>query len=70
MEMVFVFLMLFQCRQESAQFNIVSVLLNIIFKHNLQKLSNSLEFFFFVQYQDYENYCKVVKGVRKLFELL
>ena len=68
MKMVLVFLMLFQCHQESAQFNIVSVLLNIICKHNLKKLLNSLEFVF-VQCQGYENYCKVVKGVRKLFEL-
>ena len=68
MKMVLVFLMLFQCHQESTQFNIVSVLLNIIFKHNLKKLLNSLEFFF-VQCQGYENYYKIVKGVRKLFEL-
>ena len=68
MKMVLVFLMLFQCHQESAQFNIVSLLLNIIFKHNLKKLLNSLEFCF-VQRQGYENYCKVVKGVQKLFEL-
>ena len=33
--------------QESAQFNIILVLLNIIFKHNLKKLLNSLEFFLF-----------------------
>ena len=45
MKMVLVFLMLFQCHEESAQFNIILVLLNIIFKHNLQKLLNSLEFF-------------------------
>ena len=31
------------------------------FKHNLKKLLNSLEFFF-VQFQGYEDYCKVVKG--------
>ena len=68
MKMVLVFLMLFQCHQESAQFNIVSLLLNIIFKHNLKKLLNSLEFSF-VQRQGYENYCKVVKGVQKHFEL-
>ena len=38
MKMVVVFLMLFQCHKESgAQFNIVSVLLNIIFKHNFKK---------------------------------
>ena len=66
--MVLVFLMLFQCHQESAQFDIVSVFLNIIFKHNLKKLLNSLEFFF-VQCQSYESYWKVVKGVRKLFQL-
>ena len=40
MEMVLVFLMLLQCHQESAQFNIISVLLNIIFKHNLKELLN------------------------------
>ena len=68
MKMVLVFLMLFQCHQESAQFNIVSLLSNITFKHNFKKLLNSLEFFF-VQCQGYENYCKVVKGVQKLFEL-
>ena len=67
MKMVLVFLMLFQCHQESAQFNI-SVLLNIILKHNLKKLLKSLEYFF-VQCQRYETYCKVVKEVRKLFEL-
>ena len=60
MKIVLVFLMLFQCHQESDQFNIVSVLLNTIFKNNFKKLLNSLEFFF---------YCKVVKEVRKLFEL-
>ena len=59
MKMVLVFLMVFHCHQESAQFNSVSVLLNIIFKHNLKKLLKSLEF----------NYCKVVKGVPKYFEL-
>ena len=68
MKMVLVFLMLFQCHQESAQFDIVSVLLYIIFKHNFKKLLNSLEFFF-VQCQGYENYGKVVKGVQKLLEL-
>ena len=68
MNIVLVFLMLFQCHQECAQCNIVSVLLNIIFKYNLNKLLNSLEFFF-VLCQGYENYCKVTKGLRKLFEL-
>ena len=67
-ENVLVFLMLFQCHQESAQFYIVLILLNIIFKHNSKKLLNSLEFVF-VQCQGYENYCKVLKGVQKLFEL-
>ena len=45
--MALVFLMLFQCRQESgAQFNIVTVLLNIIiFQHNFKKLLISLDFF-------------------------
>ena len=43
--------------------NIVSVLLNIILKHNLKKLLD------FVQCQGYVNYYKVVKGVRKIFEL-
>ena len=38
MEIVLLFLMLCQCHRESAQFNIVLVLLNIIFKHNLKKL--------------------------------
>ena len=66
--MALVFLMFFQCNQENAQFNIVSVLLNIIFKHNLKKLLTSFEFFF-VQCQGYEDYCKAVKEVRKLFEL-
>ena len=47
--------MLLQCHHESgAQFTIVSVLLNIIFKHNFKKLLNSLELFF-VQCQGYEN---------------
>ena len=69
MKMVLVFLMLFQRHQETAQYNIASMLLNIIFKHNLKNLLNSLEFCF-VQYQGYKNYCKVVKGVRKLVELL
>ena len=46
MKMVLVFVLLFQCHQESAQF-IVSVLLNIIFKHNLKKLLNSWELFLF-----------------------
>ena len=39
--------MLFQYHQESAQFDIILVLLNIIFKHNLKKLLNSLELFLF-----------------------
>ena len=39
--------MLLQYHQESVQFNIVLALLNIIFKHNLKKLLNSLEFFLF-----------------------
>ena len=46
MKMAVVFLMLSQCHEENgAQFNIVSVLLNIIFKHNLKttvKLSGML----------------------------
>ena len=67
MKMVLVFLMLFQCHQLSDRFNIVLALLDIIFKHNLKKLLNSLEFLF-VQCQGYENYCKIVKGVRKRFE--
>ena len=46
-KVVLVFLMLFQCQRESAQFNIVSVFLNIIFKQNLKKLLNCLEFFLF-----------------------
>ena len=46
MKMVIVFLMLFQCNQQTAQFNIVSVLLSIIFKHDLKKLLNSLDLFF------------------------
>ena len=37
MKMILEFLMLFQYHQESAQFNIILVLLNIIFKHNLKK---------------------------------
>ena len=32
-----VFLMLFQCHQESTQFNIVSVFVNTSFEHNLKK---------------------------------
>ena len=46
MKMVIVFLMLFQCNQQTAQFNIVSVLLSIIFKHDLKKLLNSLDLFY------------------------
>ena len=45
--MVLVLLMLLQCHQDSAQFNIVSVLLDIICKHNLKRLLNSFEFFLF-----------------------
>ena len=41
MKMVLVFLLLFQCHQESAQSNIISVFLNITVKHNLKKLLNS-----------------------------
>ena len=47
MKMVLIFLMLPHCHQESAQFNIVSVLLNNIFKHNFKKLLNSFDFFWF-----------------------
>ena len=68
MKMVLVFLILFQCHQECAQFNIILALLNIIFKHNFKKTVKLLEISF-VQCQGSENYCKVVKGVRKLFEL-
>ena len=46
MKMVLVFLMLFHCHQEIAQFNIISVLLNIIFKDTLKVLLNCLELFF------------------------
>ena len=35
-KMLEVFLILFQCHRESAQYNIVLLLLNIIFKHNLK----------------------------------
>ena len=55
MKMVLVFLLLFQCHQESAQSNIISAFLNITVKHNLKKTVKL--------------FCKVVKGVRKLFEL-
>ena len=58
-----------KCHHKRAQFNIVLVLLNIILKHNFKKLLISLHFFFFFQCQEYQNYCKVVKGVRKLFEI-
>ena len=63
--------MLFHFHQESAQFNIVLLLLRIIFEHNLKKLLNALEFSI-VQCQGYKNYCKVVKGYQNLlsyFEL-
>ena len=69
--MILVFLMLFHFHQESAQFNIVLLLLRIIFEHNLKKLLNALEFSI-VQCQGYKNYCKVVKGYQNLlsyFEL-
>ena len=46
--------------------NIVSVLLNIIFKHNFKKLLNSLHFF--CSMSGVQNYCKVVKRMGKLFE--
>ena len=45
--MVLVLVMLLQCHQDSAQFNIVSVLLDIISKHNLKRLLNSFDFFLF-----------------------
>ena len=70
MKMVLVFLMMFHCHQESAQFNIVSELLSIIFKHNLKKLLNSLEFLFFVQCQWYGNYCKVVKWYKNFLSYI
>ena len=65
--MILVFLMLFQYHQESVQFNIILALLNMIFK----QFKKTVKVFgiFFVQCQTYENYCKVVKGVRKLFRL-
>ena len=66
MKMTLVFLMLFKYHQESVRFNNILALLNIIFKRNLKKLLK-LVGIFFVQCQGYENYCKVVKGVRKLF---
>ena len=73
--------MLFQCHEESAQFNIILVLLNIIFKHNLQKLLNSLEFFSMSGVWELLQSCKggtrmfwaifnFVVGVPKLFRRL
>ena len=43
-KMVLAFLVLFQCHQDSCQFNIVSILLGIIFKNNIKKLLKTLEF--------------------------
>ena len=69
----------FQCHQESAQFNSISVLLSIIFKHNFKKLLNSLEFFLFNKrgpktfwailsfVVGYQNFLKDHVGVPKLF---
>ena len=50
-KLVLVFLILFQCHQESGQFNIVSVLLSIIFKHNLKLLSKT------------ETFCQILPGL-------
>ena len=47
------------------QFNIVTVLLTIIFQHNFKKLLISLDFFLFSQ--GYKNYCKIVKEAKKFF---
>ena len=55
-------IMLCHCHREITPFNIVSVLLNIIFKHKLKK---TLWNFVLL----YENYCKVVKEVRNFLEL-
>ena len=44
MKLVLEFLILFQCHQQSAQFNIAPVL--FILKYNFEKLLASLEFFF------------------------
>ena len=66
MKMVLVFLMLFQCNQDSVQCNIVSVLLNITLKHNLNKLVNSFKFFF-VPCQGYQNFSRDHVGVTKTF---
>ena len=68
MKMVLVFLILSQGNQESAHFDIVSVLVNINFERNLKKTVKLFRIFF-VQCQGYLNYCKVVKGVQNLFEL-
>ena len=68
--------MLFQCHQESTQFNIVLVLLNRIFNHKLKlKKLSKLRIFFVVvfvvvvQCQGYENCYKIEEEVRKHFDL-
>ena len=66
MKMVLVFLMLFQCHQDSVQCNIISVLLDITLKHNLNKLLNSFNFLF-VPCQGYQNFSRDHVGVPKLF---
>ena len=66
MKMVLVFLILFQCHQESAQFNIVLVLLNIILKRNLKELLNSLKFFLF-NVRGTKTIVKLQKGYENFF---
>ena len=66
---VLVFLMLFQCHQESANL-ILSQLLHLTINQNFKKLLKTLDFFVVVfHYQGFQNYCRIVRGVRKPFEL-
>ena len=69
-KMLLVFLSCFSVNHESAQFNIVSELFNIIFKHNLQKLWKTLEFNFSLSISGTKAIVKLWMGTKSFWAIL
>lgn len=69
-KMLLVFLSCFSVNHESAQFNIVSELFNIIFKHNLQKLWKTLEFNFSLSISGTKAIVKLWMGTKIFWAIL
>ena len=69
-KMLLVFLSCFSVNHESAQFNIVSELFNIIFKHNLQKLWKTLEFNFSLNISGTKAIVKLWTGTKVFWAIL